>query len=153
MSFVTLLALGLSLLVAVPTLAHLLRRGRAKEQPFPPAALVPEAKATTRERSRLEDRGLLLLRALMVLALAVLGAGPLVQCSRVALGRTGGLVARTPEPDPVLLKMRDAVSRYDETALRQGLQVLIPEFSPRPAFQENTATVVPFPAREAVRTR
>ncbi len=50
-------------------------------------------------------------------------------------------------------QMRDAVSRYDETALRQGLQVLIPEFSPRPAFQENTATVVPFPAREAVRTR
>lgn len=90
MSFVTLLALGLSLFVAVPTLAHLLRRGRAKEQPFPPAALVPEAKATTRERSRLEDRGLLLLRALMILSLAVLGAGPLVRCSRVALGRTGG---------------------------------------------------------------
>jgi hypothetical protein len=90
LSFVTLLALGLSLLVAIPTLAHLLRRGRAKEQPFPPAALVPEAKATTRERSRLEDRGLLLLRALMILSLAVLGAGPLVRCSRVALGRTGG---------------------------------------------------------------
>src|SRR5688500_9557272 len=73
-----------------PTIAHLLRRGRAREQPFPPAALVPEARATTRERSRLEDRGLLLLRALMILALAVLGAGPLVQCSRVALGRSGG---------------------------------------------------------------
>jgi CubicO group peptidase (beta-lactamase class C family) len=28
-----------------------------------------------------------------------------------ALDRTGGLVARVPEPDPVLLKMRDAVSR------------------------------------------
>jgi Mg-chelatase subunit ChlD len=90
MSFVTLFALGLSLFVVVPTLAHLLRRGRAKEQPFPPAALVPEAKATTRERSRLEDRGLLALRALMILAMAVLGAGPLVRCSRVALGRTGG---------------------------------------------------------------
>lgn len=90
MSFVTLLALGLSLFVAVPTIAHLLRRGRAKEQPFPPTALVPEARAHTRERSRLEDRGLLLLRALMILALAVLGAGPLVQCSRVALGRSGG---------------------------------------------------------------
>jgi Mg-chelatase subunit ChlD len=90
MSFVTLLALSLSLLVAAPTVAHLLRRGRAQEQPFPPAALVPEARATTRERSRLEDRGLLLLRALMILSLAVLGAGPLVKCSRVALGRTGG---------------------------------------------------------------
>ena len=90
MSFVTVLALGLSLLVLAPTIAHLLRRGRAREQPFPPAALVPEARATTRERSRLEDRGLLLLRALMILCLAVLGAGPLVQCSRVALGRSGG---------------------------------------------------------------
>lgn len=88
MSFVSLLALSLSLLVAIPTLAHLLRRGRAREQEFPPAALVPEARATTRERSRLEDRGLLLLRALMILVLAVLGAGPLVQCSRVALGRS-----------------------------------------------------------------
>ena len=90
MSFVTLLALGLSLLVAAPTLAHLLRRGRADEQDFPPAALVPAARATARERSRLEDRGLLLLRALMVLCLALLGAGPLVRCSRVALGRSGG---------------------------------------------------------------
>jgi von Willebrand factor type A domain/Aerotolerance regulator N-terminal len=89
-SFVTLLALGLSLLVAAPTLAHLLRRGRANEQAFPPAALVPTTRATARERSRLEDRGLLLLRALMILCLATLGAGPLVRCSRVALGRSGG---------------------------------------------------------------
>jgi hypothetical protein len=89
-SFVTVLALGLALLVAAPTLAHLLRRGRANEQPFPPAGLVPVARATARERSRLEDRGVLLLRALMVLCMAVLGAGPLVRCSRVALGRSGG---------------------------------------------------------------
>src|SRR5690606_15708020 len=50
--------------------------------------------------------------------------------------------------------MRAAVSRYDENALRQALQMLVPEFAPRPvAPQENTATVVPFPPREAVRTR
>lgn len=90
MSFVTVLALGLSLLVAAPTLAHLLRRGRAEPQPFPPAGLVPVTRSTARERSRLEDRGVLLLRALMVLCLALLGAGPLVRCSRVALGRSGG---------------------------------------------------------------
>jgi hypothetical protein len=89
-SFVTVLALGLALLVAAPTLAHLLRRGRANEQAFPPAGLVPVTRATARERSRLEDRGLLLLRALMILCLAALGAGPLVRCSRVALGRSGG---------------------------------------------------------------
>lgn len=90
MSFVTILALGLTLWVAAPTLAHLLRRGRASEQAFPPAALVPQARATARERSRLEDRGLLALRALMIACLSLLGAGPLVRCSRVALGRTGG---------------------------------------------------------------
>ena len=90
MSFVTVLALGLSLLVLAPTLAHLLRRGRANEQPFPPAGLVPAARATARERSRLEDRGVLLLRALMILCMALLGAGPLVRCSRVALGRSRG---------------------------------------------------------------
>ncbi|HVY32387.1 MAG TPA: BatA and WFA domain-containing protein [Polyangiaceae bacterium] len=90
MSFVTILALGLSALIAAPTLAHLLRRGRVKEQPFPAASLVPATRATARERSRLEDRGLLALRALMILCLAVIGAGPLVRCSRVALGRTGG---------------------------------------------------------------
>ncbi len=90
MSFVTILALGLAALVAAPTLAHLLRRGKASEQAFPPAGLVPTTRATTRERSRLEDRSLLLLRALMVICLAALGAGPLVRCSRVALGRTGG---------------------------------------------------------------
>ena len=90
MSFVTIFALGLSLLVAAPTLAHLLRRGRPNEQAFPPAALVPVTRSTARERSRLEDRGLLLLRALMIVCLALLGAGPLVRCSRVALGRSGG---------------------------------------------------------------
>jgi hypothetical protein len=89
-SFITVFALGLSLLVAAPTLAHLLRRGRPNEQPFPAAALVPVTRSTARERSRLEDRGLLLLRALMILCLALLGAGPLVRCSRVALGRSGG---------------------------------------------------------------
>jgi len=89
-SFITVFALGLSLLVLAPTLAHLLRRGRPNEQPFPAAALVPVTRSTARERSRLEDRGLLLLRALMILCLALLGAGPLVRCSRVALGRSGG---------------------------------------------------------------
>jgi Mg-chelatase subunit ChlD len=89
-SFVTILALGLAVLVAAPTIAHLLRRGRVKEQPFPAASLVQASRASARERSRLEDRGVLALRASMIVCLAVLGAGPLVRCSRVALGRSGG---------------------------------------------------------------
>ena len=52
-------------------------------------------------------------------------------------------------------RMRDAVAGYDEATLRQGLQALIPEFSPPPAVaqESTTATVVQFPAREAIRTR
>ena len=56
-----------------------------------------------------------------------------------------------------VLRMRDANSRYDEVALRQVLQDVIPEFVqgervpvPEPAAH---ATVVPFPPREARRTR
>ncbi|WP_028914960.1 MULTISPECIES: polysaccharide biosynthesis protein [Pseudoxanthomonas] len=51
--------------------------------------------------------------------------------------------------------MRTAVTRYDENGLRQALGVLIPGFAPLPVAgnKENTATVVPFPPREAVRTR
>src|SRR5687768_3202082 len=90
MSFVVLAALAVGLLIAVPVAAHLLRRGRAEEQEFPPAALVPSKQTAARQRSRLEDRALLGLRALIILALAALGATPLVQCSRLSLARKGG---------------------------------------------------------------
>lgn len=94
MSFVVTAALLVGLLVALPAVAHLLRRGRAREQPFPPASLVPAARTVARRERRLEDRALLGVRALSVLALAVLGATPLVQCSRLTLSRgTGGTVA------------------------------------------------------------
>ena len=90
MSFLVALALGIAGLAAAPLIAHLLRRGRVREQPFPPAALVPRARSVARESRRLEDRLLFAVRALMILALAVLGATPLVQCSRLTLARSGG---------------------------------------------------------------
>lgn len=90
MSFVTALALAVGLLVAAPLLAHLLRRGRTQELEFPPAHLVPAAVVTSEQRRRLEDRFLLSLRALMVLALAVLGATPFVRCSRLSVDRQSG---------------------------------------------------------------
>lgn len=94
MSFLVAAALFVGLLVALPAVAHLLRRGRAREQPFPPASLVPAARTVARRERRLEDRVLLSVRALSVLALAVLGATPLVQCSRLTLARgSGGTVA------------------------------------------------------------
>lgn len=90
MSFVVSAALAIALLVAAPVVAHLLRRGRARELPFPPARLVPAARSVAKERARLEDRLLFALRALSVLLLALLGAMPLVRCSRLALDRSAG---------------------------------------------------------------
>lgn len=94
MSFVTLAALLVAALVGAPVAAHLLRRRRAEERPFPPAALVPATPPAARRRSSLEDRFLFAVRALSVLALAVLGATPFVQCNRLSLTRqTGASVA------------------------------------------------------------
>ncbi|MEZ4313062.1 MAG: BatA and WFA domain-containing protein, partial [Polyangiaceae bacterium] len=94
MSFATLAGLLVALFVAAPVAAHLLRRRRSEEKPFPPAALVPPTPPAARRRSSLEDRVLFGVRALSVLALALLGATPFVKCSRLSLSRqTGASVA------------------------------------------------------------
>ena len=88
--FVTALALGIAIFVAAPLLAHRLRRLRADERPFAAAKLVPAAPPRARRRARLEDRGLFTVRALAIVALALLGASPLVRCSRLSLSRSSG---------------------------------------------------------------
>ncbi|MCS6898729.1 MAG: BatA and WFA domain-containing protein, partial [Myxococcales bacterium] len=94
MSFATALALLVGALVAAPWVAHLLRRRKTERVIFPPARLVLTAQPVARQRARLEDRGLFGVRALAVLALAVLGATPFVSCSRLSVGRkSGGSVA------------------------------------------------------------
>jgi len=90
MSFLVAAALGVGLFVAIPIAAHLLRRGRARERDFPPTALVPAARSVARERATLEDRWLLAIRALLIACLAVIGATPFVQCSRLSLNRSAG---------------------------------------------------------------
>jgi hypothetical protein len=62
MSFVLWTALAIAGLVAGPIVAHLLRRGRAREHEFPATALVPSVRTTARERQRIEDWLLLVLR-------------------------------------------------------------------------------------------
>jgi len=89
-SFLVAAALGVGFFVVLPIAAHLLRRGKVRERPFPPAALVPAARSIARERARVEDRLLLLVRALAILCLAVIGATPLVRCSRLSLARNSG---------------------------------------------------------------
>lgn len=90
MSFVVVAALGIALLVGGPIAAHLLRRGRARQHVFPPAALVSEARPAAQRHTRLEDRVLLLVRGLMIVVLAALGATPLVRCSRLSVQRNSG---------------------------------------------------------------
>jgi len=110
MSFLVAAALAVGLLVVAPVLAHLLRRSRAEERDFPPARLVPKAQPVARQRSRLEDRALLSVRALMILALAALGATPLVRCSRLSIARNaGGSVA-------LALVVDDSLSMRAKTA-------------------------------------
>ena len=65
MTFLTLLALGIAVLVAAPYVAHRLRRQRAEEHPFAPARLVPPTPPKARRRARLEDRSLFAIRALV----------------------------------------------------------------------------------------
>ena len=67
MTFLSVLALAVGLLVVAPYVAHRLRRRRAEEQPFPPARLVQPAPPQSRRRSRVEDRALLATRAASVL--------------------------------------------------------------------------------------
>jgi hypothetical protein len=93
MTFLTLFALGIAFLVAAPYVAHRLRRQRAEQHPFAPVRLVPATPPKARRRARLEDRSLFAIRAASVIALALLGASPLVKCSRLALSRSGTSVA------------------------------------------------------------
>ncbi len=90
MTFVFGFALLSIVLVGAPYFAHRLRRRRADARPFAPAHLVSPAPPQARRRSELEDRALLILRALAVVGLAFLGASPFVTCSRLSLSRASG---------------------------------------------------------------
>jgi hypothetical protein len=139
-SFVTALALAVGFLVAVPYFAHRLRRRRADDRPFAAAHLVPAAPPRARRRSQLDDVALFGTRGLAVLALAVLGASPLVRCSRLSLQRSSGAsVAMTivvddsmsmraminPDPKDGVLggKRLDRKTRFE--AAREGARELL----------------------------
>jgi hypothetical protein len=122
----TTVALVVAALVAVPFLAHQLRRRRAEEQPFPPARLVDAAPPKARRRSRLEDRALFVTRASAVVALAVLGASPFVRCSRLSLQRSGGAsVAMAIVLDDSMSMQADAAGRSRFERARRGAHELL----------------------------
>ena len=84
------IALFIGLLVAAPVVAHLLRRGKTDDLPFPPAGLVPPTEHVARRRNRLKDAALLLTRGSTIVVLALLGAVPLLRCERPSLARRQG---------------------------------------------------------------
>lgn len=126
MSFVTLLALSVALLVAAPYVAHRLRRQRAEQRPFAAARLVPPTPPKARSRARLEDRPLFAIRAASVVALAVLGASPLVRCSRLALSRSGTSVAvAIVLDDSMSMRVTDAGGRSRFSRAREGAREIL----------------------------
>jgi hypothetical protein len=127
MSFVVAAALAVGVLVLAPLLAHLLRRGRTPERTFPPTALVSRLEAHSKERSRLEDRSLMSLRMAMVVVLAVLGATPLVQCSRLSVDRPHGasVALAIVMDDSHSMRARDAGGETRWDRARQGARELL----------------------------
>lgn len=126
MSFLTTLGLLVALLVVAPYLAHRLRRRRAEEQPFPPARLVDASPPKARTRSRLEHRALLATRILAVVALAVLGATPLVRCSKLSVRRVGGAsVAIAIILDDSMSMRADAAGRSRFDRAREGARDIL----------------------------
>jgi hypothetical protein len=90
LSFLSWAALAVGLLVVAPLVAHLLRRRPPDEEAFAATRLVPARTAVAQRRTAIEDRALFAIRAAAVLLLALLGATPLLKCSRLSLAREGG---------------------------------------------------------------
>ncbi len=90
MTFLTIGALAISVLILVPTIAHLLQRGRQDAIGFPLVRLVIPTPKFSSRRGRLRDRFLFVLRGALILTLALLGAIPLVRCDHPVLTRQQG---------------------------------------------------------------
>lgn len=114
MSFVTWLALGIGLAIVAPLVAHLLRRRPPEEQTFAATALVPPRAAVAQRRTAIEDRALFAVRALAVILLAMLGATPLLRCSRLSFTRQSGASVALAIVVDDSLSMRAQVSGSDQ---------------------------------------
>ena len=123
--FAAAFGLFVATLVALPYFAHRLKRRHAEERAFAPLRLVPPRLPKARRRAELEDRSLLSLRFLAVVALAILGATPLVRCSRVSLARGGASVAvAIVLDDSMSMRARDAEGTRFARAKRGAIELL-----------------------------
>lgn len=126
MTFVTILALAVGVLVAAPWLAHRLRRQQAEEHLFAPARLATATPPKARRRSQLEHKALFGMRAAAIVALALLGASPLVKCSRLALSRGGASVAvAIVLDDSMSMRAVDANGRSRFVRAKKGAQDIL----------------------------
>lgn len=126
MSFLFPLALGLLLLAALPIVAHALRRGARTEVRLPTARFSPARVTSTKQRSYLEDRSLLLLRIALIILLALLAASPLARCSGPALSRKSGgsLAVALIVDDSGSMQVKDKGGTRFERAVATALDLL-----------------------------
>lgn len=149
MSFLYAGALAITLLVVAPVIAHLLRVRRARVQPFPATHLLPKRTMETRKRQRMNDPLLLLVRALVITAIALVGATTLIASKRMRLfrpdGASMGIVLII--DDSLSMRVRDdgVKSRFD--IVKQRAEQLVLDASP----SDNIAVILAgTPARLAL---
>jgi hypothetical protein len=88
--FTAALALALGALVVLPWVAHRLRRSPPRDEPFAPLRFVPEASGPSDVPRGIDDRWLFAVRALVVLLLALLAAGPRLRASTLRVREGDG---------------------------------------------------------------
>ena len=127
MTFLTVGALAIAILILVPTIAHLLQRGRQDAIGFPLVRLVLPTPKFSSRRGRLRDRFLFVLRGTLILTLALLGAIPLVRCDHPVLTRQQGasvaLAIVLDDSGSMRSKMPNGVVKFDH-AKRRAVQVI-----------------------------
>ncbi len=123
--FAAALALTLGAFVVLPWIAHRLRRSPPTEVPFAPLRFVPEAAGPSELPSGIDDRLLFAVRALLVLLLSVLAAGPRVRTSALALreGDEDATVVLVLD-DSASMRTRDGRTTRLEAAKAELLHVL-----------------------------
>lgn len=123
-------ALPLGLLLALfaigPLLAHSLRRGSAQEQVLPTARFAVEHQSASRRRRSISDRGLLALRLLLILALALLAAAPFARLGSLSLARTQGrsLAVALVIDDSASMQVKAAGERHFDAAIQAALDLV-----------------------------
>lgn len=127
MTFLTVGALTIAVLILVPTIAHLLQRGRQDAIAFPLVRLVLPTPKFSSRRGKLRDRFLFVLRGTLILTLALIGAIPLVHCDHPVLTRQQGasvaLAIVLDDSGSMRSKMSNGVEKFDH-AKRRAAQVI-----------------------------